>query len=352
MKKDTGSFTPQKYRPSGMILQDPRNMHLSDIQKVLQHCYGLQAEGGPESAFRFSAFIGPKRKHLFAIYPETSNTRGGKSEPSRRKKKGKGKQREDPLQEDPLQGLLQIEDWVDPLTAENFETEEGVAGPSNTNAERQPVVASYQHDLVRIGMGQMLQLKEMGYEVMGPVNGPNEGYPEYEVPSTMLKMLISESQQPSNPNPNPVDLARGTGIADSVPTPIDPVLLGQVFEPIGRIIDESSHTTVLVDDVQMPPETIAETSNAMAGPPLNSSPRTVRPTTPPNTLVGPVDTTRGFPKTRLGKRAQTNLSPHKNDRTRRTNKKKKVTDDDLAALEAQKMIQSGSKRRSKRTQKR
>jgi len=57
MKADTGSFILQNYRPLQMILQDPRNMHLDDIRKVLQHCYGLQAATSPESAFRFAAFL-------------------------------------------------------------------------------------------------------------------------------------------------------------------------------------------------------------------------------------------------------------------------------------------------------
>jgi hypothetical protein len=354
IKKDTESFTTQKYRPSGMILQDPRNMHLSDIQKVLQHCYGLQAEGGPELAFRFAAFIGPKRKHQCANYPKTSNTRGTESAPSHRKKKGKGKQREDPSQEDPLQGLLRIGDSVEPPASEHFGTDENLAGPSNTriqrDAEPEPAGATHQHGMVRIGMDQMLQLREHGYEVMGPVNGPNEGYPEYEVPRTLLDMLMSQSQPA--PNPNQVDLAGATDTADPAQTPIDPALLDQVFEQTGPTIDDILHTTTqLVDTVQMPAEAMGETSNVTAGPPVISSPRNSRPTTPPNVPGGPVDPIRNkTPKKRLGKRAQINLSPQPMDQTRRTSKRKKVTDDDLAALEAENMVQSGSKRRSKRTQ--
>src|SRR6266498_3060585 len=64
MKTDTTSFISNEYRPSGIILQDPRNMHLDDIRKVLQHCYRLQVKSGPESAFRFAVFVGPKRKRI------------------------------------------------------------------------------------------------------------------------------------------------------------------------------------------------------------------------------------------------------------------------------------------------
>src|SRR6266496_683628 len=79
----------------------------------------------------------------------------------------------------------------------------------------------------------------------------------------------------------------------------------------------------------------------------------VRPTTHPNDNAGPAgdgqEIRNKTPKKRLGKRTQ-NLSPQTTHRTQTQSKKKKVTDDDLAALEAQNMMQSGSRQRSKPTQ--
>ena len=43
-------------------------------------------------------------------------------------------------------------------------------------------------------MAQMLQLKDMGYEALGPINGPNEGLPEYQVPKAWVEDLISHEQ--------------------------------------------------------------------------------------------------------------------------------------------------------------
>ena len=116
IKQDTASFILNQYRPSGVILQDPRNMHLEDIRKVLKHCYVRQAESGPESAFRLAIYIGPRRKQLPAKYADTQNNNGhannGPAEPaSSRRKKDKGKQREDPLN-----GLLQIDQSEEPPT--------------------------------------------------------------------------------------------------------------------------------------------------------------------------------------------------------------------------------------------
>ena len=38
-------------------------------------------------------------------------------------------------------------------------------------------------------MGQRPQLKDMGFEVFGPINGPNEGLPKYEVPKAEFETL-------------------------------------------------------------------------------------------------------------------------------------------------------------------
>jgi hypothetical protein len=112
--------------------------------------------------------MGHRRKHLFADYADQSNTQPGpsQSEQTRRKKK-KGKQREDPLE-----GLFQIDEPLE-LTEDHIDTvgpNPNAAGPSNYHSPSRDTSdphtsAGAQHDLVRIDMGQMLQLKEMGYEV-------------------------------------------------------------------------------------------------------------------------------------------------------------------------------------------
>jgi hypothetical protein len=91
-----------------------------------------------------------------------------------------------------LDGLLQI----DPILALPTGANRPIASTSDWIGNPQLVT---QH--VRIDMGQMVQLKEMGYEVSGPVNGPNEGLPEFEVPEHWLKSLTSEP--PLMPNKSP-----------------------------------------------------------------------------------------------------------------------------------------------------
>lgn len=287
--------------------------------------------------------MGPKRQRLFALYPDQSEPGPTKS---RRKRKDKGKQREDPLQ-----GLLQIDQLVeDPIAtdqdnADQLITNPNATGPSNpiqvtSERERPTAATSHQNDLGRIDMGQMLQLKEMGYEVGGPVNGPNEGYPEYEVRQAVLQVLISNRQ-----TQDPLIPSVAVMSPDPAPMVIDPSLLGQS--------DHSPHNTAVLPDAIVGP---LEFTSLRRQPSPNvtvnqqNSSGMARPTTPKEAEADSVNTpTRS--QMQLRKRAQADLSPTtvRERQARNAKKKKKVTDDDLAAMEAEKMVQAGSKRKRKAT---
>jgi len=51
----------------------------------------------------------------------------------------------------------------------------------------------------------MVMLRELGYEVCGPINGPNEGLPRYEVPKSWLRTLESQMEEAPTPSPFPTD---------------------------------------------------------------------------------------------------------------------------------------------------
>jgi hypothetical protein len=288
-------------------------MPLNDIRQVLQHWYRRQTESGPATAFRFSLFIGPRRKQLFALYPDPSNP--GPSTNLRRKA-DKGKRREDALQ-----GLLQIDESVerlaDPAESATQSRRNPTLEPTQSNQQQSETRTSADNDFVRIDMEQMLQLKGMGYEPVGPVNGPNEGYPEYVVPKELLHVLQSRSQFTPTPSQDQVAM---TIEPEPALDCIDP-LLGRA-EQDGQTND-TSHTSVLPPDVGS----------------------TVRSTTPPNADADSAHNTHNkTPQQRLGKRVQANLSPQTN-RQQRKSKKKKITADDRAAMEAENMVQSGSRQR-------
>jgi len=204
-----------------------------------------------------------------------------------------------------------------------------------------------ENGLVRIDMGQMLQLKDMGYEAVGPVNGPNKGYPEYEVPKAMYQVLQPRLQ--TTPNLNQTQLGR----EESEPAPnfIDPALLGQAEQTWQ--LDGSPLNSRSLMDVEMAlrvspstPPNDGQTNDQAHTSELRPG-STVRPTTPPNEDAGSAHNPNHnkTPPKQLGKRGQANLSPQTNRQKRGNRKKKKITDDDRAAMEAQNMLQSGSRQR-------
>ena len=184
-------------------------------------------------------------------------------------------------------------------------------------------------------------------------------------------------------------------VSSASPNGIDPTLLGMDADRISLHINVVSHNgTVIPDRPHMLPAVSVDTTNEMANSPpmsihlsdtnvrlttppnagsagnaqatnvrVNTPPhigtrsRNVqgandRPTTPPNIATSAARTAKDIPnKTptkRPAKRPQVNLSPAVHQ-TRAQKMKKKVTDDDRAALEAQNMVQSGSRRRVKPT---
>ena len=305
---------------------------------------------------------------MIAAYPDDVTIH----EPIGRKKKNKGKQREDPWQ-----GLLRIDEGPPPA-ADHIGTEvhdsanPTVAGPSGTRSRTTPNSQPSDDSLVRIDMGQMSKLKEMGYEVFGPVNGPNEGYPEYEVQKRVLDNLQAHGLRETMPNPSSPEVR-------NLPEPahtIDPILDAPDTDRVGHHLDSVHSTGVMPDGPHIRPEVNRDDcenrpllGDAMANEPARSTlpsgtahPNTearsaistnVRPTTPPYIDAGSAmrqdvhPTTP--PKKRGGKRPQVNLSPAQGLQTWGQKKKRKVTDDDLAAIEAQNMVQSGSRRRGKAT---
>ena len=91
---DTNVFIPEQYRPAGLSLKDPRNMHKADVERLLLHIYEQQEAAGPHSAFRFAKILVEDRQAP-SIYPSESNNMQREDQPrkGRPKTKNKGKGR-------------------------------------------------------------------------------------------------------------------------------------------------------------------------------------------------------------------------------------------------------------------
>lgn len=80
------AFVSPEYRPKGVVIADPRNMHKEDVEAFLRHIYTKQQKDGPASAFRFKVFINRKdSSQKKAIYLDANNTDRKKS--NRKQKK-------------------------------------------------------------------------------------------------------------------------------------------------------------------------------------------------------------------------------------------------------------------------
>ena len=182
INQDMSSFIPAEYRPGNVTFKDPRNMQLEQVLSVLRHCHERQSTLGPESAFRFAQVIGRNRQRVLSSYPEERDRR---SSPDKRSRRDKGKQRD----VEQLQGLLQMEQNTPDVDRERAHSTLPSGLPGHQSGPAAPVGSS---DLATIGMGDMLRLKNIGCnEIFGPINGPNQGLPQYQVPSTWLQRLLA-----------------------------------------------------------------------------------------------------------------------------------------------------------------
>ncbi|KAF8802332.1 hypothetical protein BYT27DRAFT_7112774, partial [Phlegmacium glaucopus] len=53
VEKNTNRFVAHEYRPEGLVIKDPRNMHKDNIVRLMRHVYQRQIRDGVERAFRF-----------------------------------------------------------------------------------------------------------------------------------------------------------------------------------------------------------------------------------------------------------------------------------------------------------
>lgn len=314
-------------------------MNRDAVKTVLRHWYERQEQTGPESAFSFQLFMGPKRRRMFAEYPP----RHAPAKPANKKGKQKKVQQLDNLlpispngTPDPIG--TQIENNVGMGKDTEFNPENNLDDIASKSSHQQNVGDALVNDprrirgdVVRIEMGQMAELRKLGHQVPGPINGPNEGLPQYEVPREWLEQLqitgISNPEPTPTPIPDPIPSARPyprpRPILERPQNTIDPALVEQT------LVDNTSATDHVQRNVTPVPRDNPASQVATG---------TARPGTP--TVIPTV----------LGKRTTLLRSPPSKRQTHTTQKRKIVTGDDLAMQEAQKLMKEGV--RTRRTRKR
>lgn len=315
-------------------------MQLDQIMGVLRHCYERQTRQGAESAFRFALVVGSNRKRVFATYPERSKSpeKRGTRSPDKRSKKAKGKQR-DITQ---LDGLLPISQTDHP----NRLPSTGTSHISTVPSSAAPAT-DQDHVLVVIGMGEVHQLRQLGCEdIFGPINGPSEGQPKYQVPHHWLQRLPAardphqaETTARPYPRPRPIHARRAQSGSTTVPSEsvIDPNLLQPPTLGIPTIGMPGS-SIAAAESVPLPPSIPVQDGNADSSHPhpgisLPEASLTLKQTT---SIGGP------------GQRTQIQKSPSR-PVTRSSRKHKVMTSDVLASQEAEQLLKGTKSSRRQKT---
>jgi len=132
---------------------------------------------------------------MSAHYPVPADHVETQEEPPWKKDKGKKKQATDQLD-----NLLTISQTAPTLPNPSEEPNSRDRDPTRV----QDTVSQVQElDMVRINLGQASRLIQMGYQLHGPVNGLNEGSPEYKVPRALFDKLNSQATASVYPTPTP-----------------------------------------------------------------------------------------------------------------------------------------------------
>ena len=377
---DTQAFVSSGCLPSGVNLKDPRQMHRDVIQSILRHCLRRQQESGPESAFRFLMFTGPKRKRMFAEYPDPNKRPQVQSQTAKKK----GRQTVKPKKKGKQTEVSQLDDLL--TISQNMSL-----NPSrNASPDRTRTMTD---KLVTIDMGKMMMLRDMGHEVIGPINGPNEGLPLYEVPRSWLEQLELQINDGPNPSPFPTPTPHLPVSHRHLPV-IDPSLIsGPSNVNQTNQVDANPNTTPgsglrsdeipAFDSQNLLEQTLVQeqqsgSESELAASPASRETSTVlekRTSTPPpkkyqtrSTQKRKVTTPESGvheeqsgseselaasreTRTVLGKRSTLMRSPPKKHQTRST-QKRKVTTDDLAMLEARELLKGAAGKRTRRTRRR
>ncbi|GLB43466.1 hypothetical protein LshimejAT787_1303670 [Lyophyllum shimeji] len=249
LKGDNRKFVDAEYIPSGLILQEPGNLKMAELKRLLEFWRERQAMYGVRNTFRFAKWICGKEGMVAAIYSnlprDAAPARTRRKRQSKKSKKHKGETTELELQGDetrsnasftpaptpapapapaatpaatPAQSptlcdppidpiLLKIGPSITPQAIHQTVGDERVVDPSaeqvvaEGNVSDTPIQSTCLDDATsaaaainaepteRIGFEVMQRLRERGYPDVPSDNGPAEGEPVYIVPSSALRLL-------------------------------------------------------------------------------------------------------------------------------------------------------------------
>ena len=212
---NTTDFVSAEYLPNAITICDPRNMRKEDIQSFFGHIKQRQDQYGAENAFRFRKALGRDQEHLEINYPDPvplHHDHGQQSPRKLPKKRGKGKAKGPTLTPGTMPSGISAPDTPAPNTpapdtpAPDTPAPDtpapGTSAPhiSAPGTSAQPSTpAEFDVPMTIIGQAAMMTLVAKGHPPVLPLNGPNDGDPQYAVPVLALPLPSNDAEQPNVP---------------------------------------------------------------------------------------------------------------------------------------------------------
>jgi len=214
LEADTHTFVAAKYLPARMTLKDPRNMTKGQILTFLAHVDEREKRYGLQDGFRFHCYYNGTDM-VPAEYPinvdeaaeHAAGVKAKKARASKKSRKGKekGKEKEvaPPNQSDTQSRQTYAgghnthqPDAAGIISDSNIDPSLLAAGPVPPQSSDDE--DALQSSTRRIGDAEMAVLVKLGHPPVVPINGPQDGLPQYEVTSTAYQLYVSKLRSQRN----------------------------------------------------------------------------------------------------------------------------------------------------------
>lgn len=207
-----------------MTLKDPHNMTKGQLLDFLAHVDGREKKYGVLDSFRFQRYHDGR-----AMVPAEYRIDVDVSDARPAKRSRKGKEKEVP----PADAATNAATNPAIYTANNAAGDTSNIDPSLLAADPVPHQSSEEEDqpepsIRRVGEVEMAVLLQFGHPPIAPINGPNDGLPQYEVTaeaydSCMSQVLSQRAEQVPKSRGRPPrtqnNVERSQGLASSMATP-------------------------------------------------------------------------------------------------------------------------------------
>lgn len=166
--------------PTGFLMRDPRNLKKKDLQNFLEHIQSRQRTQSANEVFRFGHFERRSQLHKALYSDEEERPLAAVTPRNTRPARQKSKRNTGKHDKDHEDSQSRSTAAVHTSDTTGHELADIASSESGSAAEQSTII---------IDQSQMSRLISHGYPTSIPINGPNEGPPQYQVPVEALGLL-------------------------------------------------------------------------------------------------------------------------------------------------------------------